>query len=70
MQPIGWLPDGTLVIGASDDLCDPARKLDLYVVNEDKKSLLVSGVDEAAVRIALPPPPPIPDDVAGDPAGE
>lgn len=70
VQPIGWLPDGTLVVGTSEDLCDPVRKLALYVVNEDKESLLVKDVDEAAVRSVVPPPPPVPQDVAGDPSDE
>jgi hypothetical protein len=69
-QPIGWMPDGTLVVAASDDLCDVSRTLDLYVVHEDKHSLLVRDVAEAAVRIAYPPPPAPPATSAGDSAGE
>jgi hypothetical protein len=69
-QPVGWLPDGTLVVAASDDLCDPARKLDLYVVQEDRQSLLVEDVDQAAVRVALPPAPGPAGEPVGDPAGE
>jgi hypothetical protein len=69
-QPVGWMPDGTLVVAVSDDLCDIARSLDLYVVNEDKESLLVKDVLQAAVRVAYPPPPAPPEISAGDPAGE
>jgi hypothetical protein len=69
-QPIGWLPDGTLLVAASDDLCDPQRTLDLYIVHEDKQSILVRDVAQAAVRVTFPPPPGPPADIAGDPTGE
>lgn len=69
-EPVGWLPDGSLVLATSHDLCDPARKLDLYVSNHDEQSVVVKDVSQAAVRVALPPPPPVPSSPAGDPTGE
>jgi hypothetical protein len=56
-QPIGWLPDGRLVIAATRDLCNPQRELDLYVVDGDTVELLVEDVAYAGVRAALPDAP-------------
>jgi hypothetical protein len=57
-QPVGWLPDDRLVLAAADDLCDPNRTLDLYVVDGDDAELVVEDVAWAAVRAVLPEPQP------------
>jgi hypothetical protein len=51
-QPIGWTNEGELVTGLTEDLCDPAWVMDLYVGGITDRDLLVEDVDEAAVRPA------------------
>lgn len=51
-QPIGWTNEGELVTGLTEDLCDPAWVMDLYVGGMTDRDLLVEDVDEAAVRPA------------------
>jgi hypothetical protein len=55
-EPVGWLPDGRLVVLARPRGCEgPA---DVYVWSESGSPLVVHGADRAAVRAVLPPPPP------------
>jgi hypothetical protein len=56
-QPIGWLPDERLLLGSTDDLCDPQRTLDLHVVAGERATLLVENVTQAAIRAVLPDAP-------------
>ena len=65
-QPIGWLPDGDLVIGESDNLCDPFPRMDLYIVSAGKEQLLVRDVQQAAIRAELPSAPPPASGPTGD----
>lgn len=53
-QPIGWLPDDRLALASTEDLCDPQRELDLYVVDGGRTELMVEDVSQAAVRVVLP----------------
>jgi hypothetical protein len=53
-QPIGWLPDDRLVLASTKDLCDPARALDLHVVDGERVTLLVEDVSQAAIRAVVP----------------
>jgi hypothetical protein len=58
--PVGWLPDRQLVVAAVRNGCDGA--VDLWVVDvvlegASSATLLVTDVDGAAVRVALPDPP-------------
>jgi hypothetical protein len=62
--PLGWLPFSTLVAQAFPRGCDSG--MDVLTVRLDPDTgeldtwVLVSGVDAAAVRAALPEPPPAP----------
>ena len=56
--PVGWLPNGRLVVRARDEGCEGAS--DLYVSSSHGSELLADQVDLAAVRVALPDPPPPP----------
>jgi hypothetical protein len=60
--PIGWLPDGSLVVSAQDASC--AGPVDLWVWNAQRPAqLLVRDVDAAAVRIQAASAEPLPDDI-------
>lgn len=65
-EPIGWLPDGSLVVlTRPDGDCGPG---DLYSVTGATATLIDHGVDGAAVRAVLPPPPPPPPEIEAAPA--
>lgn len=58
--PLGWLPDGRLVVRNPDDRCGDAPG-DLYIVDGSGVATRVAhGVAAAAIRAAVPPPPPAP----------
>ena len=67
--PVGWLPDQKLVIAAFPDGCgEPA---DVWVVDVvpggvSSTTLLVTDVDAASVRAAVPDPPQALGDVSLD----
>lgn len=68
-SPVAWLPDRTLVVAAFPDGCDQAA--DIWLINDvlqgsPSASLLVSDVDAAAVRVAVPDPPSALGDVSLD----
>ncbi len=55
-QPIGWFPDGRLLIMARDGGCEGPG--DIYThLGSGRAELVAEGVDAAAVRALLPPPP-------------
>jgi hypothetical protein len=57
-EPVGWLPDGRLVLLARPQGCEgPA---DVYVWSENGSMLVAHRANRAAVRAVLPPPPPSP----------
>jgi len=67
--PVGWLPGPRLVVAAYGDGCDGVQDLWVLDVGFDGASsatLLVSGVAGAAVRAAVPDPPPPLGDVSTD----
>lgn len=53
--PVGWLPDGRLVLASSERGCEAAS--DLYMWSEGSSRALISDVSLAAVRARLPEPP-------------
>lgn len=65
-EPVGWLPDGRLVVAMFPAGCASASG-DLYLISwddgEPSVELLVAGVEAAAVRAPLPDPPPPPNDL-------
>jgi WD40-like Beta Propeller Repeat len=56
-EPVGWLPNGDLIVGSSSDPCAPDPSFDLYRARRNAHDLIVSGVTRPAIRAALPPPP-------------
>ena len=66
--PVGWLPGQQLVVAAYAGGCD--RPVDLWIVDvtggSSSATLLVSAVDGAAIRAAVPDPPPPLGDIAAD----
>lgn len=64
-QPVGWLPDGTLIALGYDDGCNaPSGEL-LRILPEGDAILIAEGVEAAAVRAVLPPPPKPPEPPEG-----
>jgi len=62
-QPVGWTPDGALVV-AKPGLCDAEGETDpgdvertLYRFKDGTATEIAKGVQAAAVRAVLPPPP-------------
>ncbi|HEX4904912.1 MAG TPA: hypothetical protein VFU93_05645 [Acidimicrobiales bacterium] len=66
-DPVGWLPDGGLVVLVHDDGCDD-QPGDLFVVRDGTATLVAADVEAAAVRSQLPPPPPPPPEIEAAPA--
>lgn len=64
-EPIGWLPDNSLVVLTHPDGCGPG---DLYSVTGTTATLVDHDVDGSAVRAVLPPPPPPPPEIEAAPA--
>lgn len=55
-RPVGWLPDGGLVVIRAQS-CQPGSAGTLGVVREGKLQAVADNVASAAVRAVLPPPP-------------
>ncbi|MGH2686996.1 MAG: hypothetical protein ACRDJP_16150, partial [Actinomycetota bacterium] len=53
--PVGWLPDGSLLVASRPEGCE--RPATLHLWNSGRADLLLADVTEAAVRAVLPPPP-------------
>ncbi len=73
--PVGWLPDDRLVVAAFPSGCE--GPIDVWVFTsgfcpgtEYGASFLVAGAEAVSARVAMPPPPPSPDDFSDlpDPA--
>jgi hypothetical protein len=54
-EPVGWLPNGELVVLARQEGCGGEGTL--FAWRPDRTARLVAGVSEAGVRAVLPPPP-------------
>jgi len=54
-RPVGWLPDGGLVLIDQED-CAPSARGTLSVLRGATSGVLASNVSSAAVRAVLPPP--------------
>lgn len=57
VDPVGWLPDGSVVFIAYDGRCDDFGEGDLYSWRDGHAALLVENVDGAAIRARLPKAP-------------
>ena len=57
IDPVGWLPDDTVVFLAYPGRCDDFGEGDLYSWKNGEATLLVENVDGAAVRARLPKAP-------------
>jgi hypothetical protein len=60
-EPVGWLPDGTLVVLAYDNGCSGPGDLLEVNINEATSVLIANAVESAGIRAVLPPPPNPPD---------
>ena len=59
--PVGWLPDGTLVLADRPAACAaPTGPADLLALRDGRVTKLASGAYDAAVRVVLPPGPDLP----------
>ena len=57
-DPVGWLPDGQLLVLARPSGCEGDGTL--YAWSDGEATRLIEGVTAAGVRAVLPPPPPPP----------
>lgn len=57
VDPVGWLPDDTVVFIAYPGRCDDFGEGDLYSWKNGEATLLVENVDGAAIRARLPKAP-------------
>jgi hypothetical protein len=61
-SPVGWLPDGNLIVSAQDSSC--TGPVDLWLWNVDKPAqLIVRDVGAAAVRLKAAAAEPLPEDI-------
>ncbi|MDP9068599.1 MAG: hypothetical protein M3N53_09710 [Actinomycetota bacterium] len=57
VDPVGWLPDHSVVFIAYERRCDDVGAGDLYSWSRGESTLLVEDVDAAAIRARLPAAP-------------